>query len=227
MKNEIKTIIAFTLLFAVCAVAIIFDLNDITSDVYPTDDTKIMLYGESHGAKEYYDVELKLWKDCYADGLRDLFVELPYYSAEFLNVWMKETSNDLIDTWFEEISGTLSGNRFFYDFLCGIKSACPSTTFYGTDVGHQYDTTGARYLKYLEDNGRKSSENYRLAEECIAQGKEYYESNASYDGKSELREAFMVANFKAAYLRQGSGKVMGYTVRTTPILATQTLWRGV
>ncbi len=209
MKNEIKTIIAFTLLFAVCAVAIIFDLNDITSDVYPTDDTKIMLYGESHGAKEYYDVELKLWKDCYADGLRDLFVELPYYSAEFLNVWMKETSNDLIDTWFEEISGTLSGNRFFYDFLCGIKSACPSTTFYGTDVGHQYDTTGARYLKYLEDNGRKSSENYRLAEECIAQGKEYYESNASYDGKSELREAFMVANFKAAYLRQGSGKVMG------------------
>lgn len=122
---------------------------------------------------------------------------------------MKETSNDILDTWFEEISGTLSGNRFFYDFLCEIKSGCPNTTFYGTDVGHQYDTTGARYLKYLEDNGQKSSKNYALAEECIAQGKSYYESEASYDGKSELRESFMVANFKAAYLRQGGGKIMG------------------
>lgn len=125
MKNKIKTIIAFALLFTVCAVEIVFDLNDKTNDVYPTDDTKIMLYGESHGAKEYYDVELKLWKDCYADGLRDLFVELPYYSAEFLNVWMKETSNDLLDTWFEEISGTLSGNRFFLRFSLRDKVGLP------------------------------------------------------------------------------------------------------
>ena len=43
----------------------------------------------------YYDIELDLWKDYYAEGCRDLFVELPYYSAEFLNVWMKEDNRVL------------------------------------------------------------------------------------------------------------------------------------
>ncbi len=209
MKNKIKTIIAFTLLSAVCFVAIFFDYNDKSNDVYPTDDTKIMLYGESHGAKEYYDVESSLWKDCYNDGLRDLFMELPYYSTAFLNIWMKEDTNALLDVWFEEINGTLSGNAFFYDFFCEIKETCPETVFYGTDVGHQGETTGARYLRYLEESGQTASENYRLAEECIAQGKAYYESDERHDGFSEIREAYMVSNFEAAYHRQGGGKIMG------------------
>lgn len=209
MKNKIKTIIAFTLLLAVCLVAIFFDFNDKSNDVYPTDDTKIMLYGEAHGAKEYYDVELSLWQDCYDEGCRDLFMELPYYSAEFLNIWMKEKTNDLLDVWFEEIGGTLSGNEFFYDFFCEIKETCSETVFYGTDVGHQFDTTGARYLNFLEENGLKDSENYELAEDCIKQGKEYYESDERHDGGSEIREAYMVSNFKAAYNRQGGGKIMG------------------
>lgn len=209
MKNKVKTIIAFILLFAVCFVAIIFDLNDGSTDVYPNESTKIMLYGESHGAKEYYDVELKLWQGCYEDGCRDLFVELPYYSAEFLNIWMTEESNDLLDVWFEEIGGTLSGNEYYYNFLLEIKETCPETVFYGTDVGHQFDTTGVRYLKYLEEQGLKNSENYALAEECIRQGKEYYESDTNRNGVSDIREAYMISNFKAAYERQGGGKIMG------------------
>lgn len=209
MKNTLKTVIAFTLLFAVCAVAVILDLRDKTNDLYPTDDTKIMLYGESHGSKEYYNVELQLWQESYGDGLRDLFLELPYYSAEFLNVWMREDTNALLDTWFEEISGTLSGNEYYYDFFCAIKESCPETVFCGTDVGHQFDTTGARYLRYLEENGSKKSENYRLAEDCIKQGKEYYEDREDNGGISELREAYMVSNFKSAYARQGGGKIMG------------------
>lgn len=209
MKNKIKTIIAFTLLFAVCAVAIILDLNDKSNDVYPTSKTKIMLYGESHGAKEYYDAEIELWQGFYKDGLRDFFIELPYYSAEFLNVWMKEAGNALLDTWFEEINGTLSGNGYYYDFFCQIKKNYPETVFYGTDVGHQFDTTGVRYLKYLEDNGLKDSENYELAEDCIEQGKEFYLNREDNGGVSELRESYMVSNFKNAYARQGGGKIMG------------------
>ncbi len=209
MKIKVKTIIAFTLLFVISLVAVILDLNDKSNDVYPADDTKIMLYGESHGSKAYYDVELQLWQDFYEDGLRDFFIELPYYTAEFLNVWMKEDTNVLLDTWFEEISGTLSGNKYYYDFFCQIKKTCPETVFYGTDVGHQFDTTGARYLKYLEDNGLKDSENYQRSEDCIKQGKEFYENREDSSGVSELREAYMVSNFKNAYARQGGGKIMG------------------
>ncbi len=209
MKNKIKTIIAFTLLLAVCTVAVMLDLSDTKSEVYPTDDTKIMLYGESHGAKAYYDAELNLWQGYYKDGCRDLFVELPYYSAEFLNIWMKEESNDLLDGWFEEINGTLSGNEYYYNFFCQIKKTCPDTVFYGTDIGHQFDTTGARYLAYLEEHGLKNSENYALAEDCIMQGKNFYANREDSSGVSEEREAYMVSNFKAAYRRQGEGRIMG------------------
>ena len=33
---------------------------DRNRDVYPTENTKIRLYGEAHGAKEYYDIEVAL-----------------------------------------------------------------------------------------------------------------------------------------------------------------------
>lgn len=208
-KNKLKTVIALVLLSAVCIFSVILDLNDAGTDVYPDDDTRIMLYGETHGVKEYYDIEFELWKSFYDEGCRDLFVELPYYSAEFLNIWMKEDSNELLDIWFDEIDGTLSGNEYYYDFLQDIKEACPETVFYGTDVGHQFDTTGARYLKYLEDNGLEDSENYALAEDCIKQGIEYYEDDERNDLGSELREAYMMSDFKAAYERQGGGRIMG------------------
>ena len=71
------TIAAFSTLIAVIAASFILGGFDKTDDIYPTDDTQIRLYGESHGKKAYYDKELALWKECYDDGCRDLFVELP------------------------------------------------------------------------------------------------------------------------------------------------------
>lgn len=208
-NDKLKTAIAFVLLFAVCIVAITLDLKDNGGDVYPNGDTEIMLYGEAHGVEEYYDAEFKLWKGYYDDGCRNLFVELPYYSAEFLNVWMKESSDELLDVWFDEIKGTLSGNEYYYNFLKSIKENCPETVFYGTDIGHQSRTTGARYLKYLEEDGLKESENYTLTEECMRQYKEYYESDETHDGVSDVREEYMISNFKAAYERCGGGWIMG------------------
>ncbi len=206
-KEKNRTVIAFTALCLLMIAGFVLAGTDRTNDVYPTEDTMIRLYGESHGYKPYYDIELELWKERYALGYRNLFVELPYYSAEFLNVWMGEGSDEVLDRFFEDIQGTLSGNESNKTFFRDIKRFCPETVFFGTDVGHQYDTTGARYLRYLEDKGQKDSVQYDLAEECIRQGKEYALVHTD-SGISPVREAYMVSNFIEAYDRCG-GKIMG------------------
>ena len=209
MKEKIGTVVFFLLLAVSAAAGILLTMIDKPDDVYPGDNTMIMLYGERHGEKVYYDAEFELWKGFYDEGCRNLFVELPYYSAEFLNIWMKENSDSTLDKWFEEIAGTASSNEYYRSFFHSIKEQCPETVFFGTDVGHQADTTGARYLAYLEENGLAGSENYRLAQECILQGKEYKADENAHDGMSVVREAYMVSNFIDAYTRCGGGKVMG------------------
>ncbi len=179
------------------------------TDPRPGRATKILLCGETHGEKEQYDIELALWQDHYAAGCRALFLELAYYSAAFLNVWMQEDTDAMLDIWFGEIHGTLAANDFYYAFLQEIKASCPETVFYGTDVGHQYATTGARYLTYLSEHGMQDSEEYRLASACIQQGQAYYADGDRHDGISDVQEAYMVANFHAAYRRAGGGRILG------------------
>lgn len=212
MKNKrsiIKTVIAFGLVLAAALTGLILDRTEQSADVLPNENTRIYLYGEAHGYKKCYDAELEEWRSFYDEGCRDLFVELPYYSAELLNVWMRSDSDELLDRWFEEIKGTLSGNEDYKDFFREIKKYCPDTVFYGTDVGHQLDTTGARYLKYLEENGLAASENYALAKACIRQGQEYRNEDTEHNGVSALRENYMASNFIDAYTRCGGGKIMG------------------
>ena len=48
----------------------------------------IYLYGEEHSNRECLTKELELWGELYSEGVRDLFVELPCYTAEYLNLWM-------------------------------------------------------------------------------------------------------------------------------------------
>lgn len=208
MKGKLKTIVALGLVGLAVLAGIVLDGLDQPKDTFPTEDTAIRLYGEAHGFEEYYDIELQLWQERYGQGDRDLFVELPYYSAEFLNLWMKEDGDELLDQFFEEIRGTLSGNEYSKAFYRAIKATCPETLFYGTDVGHQYKTTGARYLRYLEDRGLADSENYALAEACIQQG-EAYASVRTESGISPVREEFMIDNFVDAYARCGQGRIMG------------------
>ena len=56
---------------------------------------RLYLYGEFHANDELLQRELALWKGYYAGGMRDLFVELPYYTAQYLNRWM-QADNDRI-----------------------------------------------------------------------------------------------------------------------------------
>ena len=128
-KARVKTISAFGIVLLLVVTGLLLDHFDQTTDVFPNENTVISLYGEAHGFKRYYDIEFEAWSKYYDEGYRNLFVELPYYSAEFLNEWMKADSDELIDLFFEEIQGTQSGNESYYEFFHEIKERCPETIF--------------------------------------------------------------------------------------------------
>lgn len=75
--------------------------NKTKSDASVTTSTpsgQIYLYGESHGVEEILNKEVELWCDYYHnENMRHLFIEMPYYTAEFLNIWMQSDSNDILD----------------------------------------------------------------------------------------------------------------------------------
>lgn len=144
---------------------------------------RLYLYGEFHANDELLQRELALWKDYYAGGMRDLFVELPYYTAQYLNRWMQADNDRILMEVYTDWKGSASYHQNVLDFYRGIKEACPETVFHGTDVGHQYGSTGYRYLKLLRSEGKRDTEEYRLASENIDQGLEFYRTQ---DG--EFRE---------------------------------------
>lgn len=191
---------------------------------------QIYLYGEGHGVPEYIDKEFELWNQYYhEEGMRHLFVEYPYYAAELLNLWMEAEDDTLLWQWFGETSGTAGAVQETWEFLKRIKAECPETVFHGTDVGHQYQTTGARYLAYLEEQGLADSEQYARAQEVMEQGKYYYENSDNI-----YRENTMAENFLAEYAALNGEDVMGiygtahvdpeardYYTQTVPSMARQ------
>ena len=209
MKKNIKSIIVFGIIIVLAIVIEILHEVDVKnsglSDYTPEEKTRIHLYGETHGIPEFYDQELEIWKTYYQKGNRDLFVELPYYTAEFLNVWMQADDDEILNQIYEDIEGTADHVEAFLSFYKNIKDNYPDTVFHGTDVGHQYNVTGARYLEYLETVGLKESEQYELASECIEQGKQYQGKDAT----DSYRERKMVENFCSAYDRIGRKDIMG------------------
>lgn len=191
---------------------------------------QIYLYGEGHGVPEYIDEEFELWSQYYhEEGMRHLFVEYPYYAAELLNLWMDAEDDTILWQWFGDIAGTQGAVQETWEFLKRIKAECPETVFHGTDVGHQYQTTGERYLAYLEEQGLADSEQYARAQEVMEQGKYYYDNS---DGP--YRENMLVENFITEYAALNGEDVMGiygtahvdpeardYSTQTVPSMARQ------
>jgi len=165
---------------------------------------EIVLYGESHGVKKILDKENELWKDYYQKGYRHLFIELAYYTAEYLNAWMKDDTDRILDELYADWKGTAAYNPDTYAFYKKIKQECPDTIFHGTDVGHQYDTTGKRFLLELEANNLTETENYELAIEAVKQGEKYYKSR-----NDVYRENSMVANFIRESERVADSNIVG------------------
>ena len=86
------------------------------------------------------------------------------------------------------------------NFLKQIKERYPETVFHGTDVGHTWKSTGARYLAYLEANGQNDTAEYQRVLENIEQGKTYYATRQTdSDAADAYRENKMVENFERSY----------------------------
>jgi len=170
----------------------------------PKSSGVIYLYGEEHGKEKILNKELELWGEHYKQGMRHLFREAPYYSAEFLNIWMQSDSDEILDEIYDDLARTPAHNPYFKDFYKTIKSQYPETIFHGTDVGHQYDTTGERYLEYLRNNNLEDSEQYLLTKDAIRQGKFFYQ----YDDHT-YRENMMTENFIREFDKLDGENVMG------------------
>lgn len=190
---------------------------------------QIYLYGEEHSSEKILEKEFELWSAYYDDGIRDLFVELPYYTAEYMNLWMQSDNDSILDSLYQDWEGTAVHSGEVLDFYKQIKQECPDTIFHGTDVGHQYNTTGKRFLEYLESNGQKDSEIYKLVQENIKQGKYYYKHSDNI-----YRENMMVENFVREIKNLDGVDVMGiygsahigleamdYATNTVPCMANQ------
>ena len=175
----------------------------------PLREGQIYLYGEWHGEQAVLNKELELWQGYYDQGARDLFIEMPYYTAEFLNIWMQEPDDAILDQIYDDWRGTLSHTPEVRDFYRAIKASCPETVFHGTDVGHQADTTGARYLERLTAEGRQDSREYAAAETCIQQGNAYYKDIGSAEAEA-YRENTLAENFAAARDALADVPVVGF-----------------
>lgn len=167
----------------------------------------IYLYGEQHGFKKILDKEFALWNTYYKKGLRNLFLELPYYTAEYLNIWLQENNNHILEGIYNDWKGTAFYNQDTFDFFIRIKQFCPATIFHGTDVGHQYHSTGKRFLHYLESKNLKNSPMYMRTQEIIKQGTVYYTENNPK--KMIYRENMMVANFIHELTKINNSDIMG------------------
>lgn len=167
----------------------------------------IYLFGEVHGAEKVLDKEFALWYDYYHnEGMRHLFIEYSYFTAEFLNVWILSDSDDILEAVYQDWAGTASHVPYIKEFYKKIKSQCPETIFHGTDVGHQYDTTGKRFLKYLEENGMEDTDQYLLVQKAIEQGKFYYSRKSRSD---VYRENTMTENFIREFDKLNGESIMG------------------
>ena len=161
---------------------------------------QIHLYGERHGDEALLKRELTLWQNAYAQGQRHLFLELPYYTAQYLNQWMASPSDALLEAVYQDWAGTASYQPQVKSFYQAIKSACPETVFHGVDVGHQYHTTGRRYLA----ESKPGSPDYLAAQACIRQGEIYYQT-----GDGQYRENCLAENLIAAQEPLGGEAVTG------------------
>lgn len=166
---------------------------------------QIYLYGEHHGVEKILVKELEIWGEHYQnENMRHLFIEFPYYTAELLNLWMHSDSDEILDEIYNDWEGTQSKNPYVKEFYKKIKILYPETIFHGTDVGHQHETTGQRFLKYLQENDLKNTEHYLLTQEAIVQGSYYYKHSAD-----AYRENKMAENFIREFDKLKDENVMG------------------
>jgi len=89
MKKTIVCLLALCLLFSGCASRETAQPPETPTEPIPVHSKgQIWLYGENHSDPKCLKKELEIWGTFYAEGMRDLFIEMPFYTAELLNEWM-------------------------------------------------------------------------------------------------------------------------------------------
>jgi len=194
-KKQLLALIAALALLLILTLALVLFLTSHRNNGQTTGNPhsgQIFLYGEEHAVKSLLEKEAEQWSEYYHNnGMRDLFVELPSYTADYLNLWMQSADDEIIGQLYQDREGTAIHTEEVLNFYKQIKSECPETIFHGTDVGHQYDTTGKRYLEFLASSGLTQSEVYRLTQETIEQGKHYYQYQDNVYRENKMTENFI------------------------------------
>lgn len=171
---------------------------------------EIYLYGEGEDlTSEVLEKELELWGEYYLkEDMRHLFLELPYFTGEFLNFWMESDNDSILEEVYKDWINADMYNPELKEFYKTIKKEYPETIFHGTDIGHQYYSTGERFIKYLEKNNLENTEKYTLAQEVIRQG-EYYYKDYNKQLYYDYGENKMVENFIREFDKLNDENIMG------------------
>lgn len=104
------------------------------ASVQKKSDTRIYLLGEAHGSPAIMKFEEEQWENCYANGMRHLFIEFDYWTAKLLNVWMHEESDEILLVIYDSTEGNQIHIPEFLEFYRNIKANCPETVFHGIDI---------------------------------------------------------------------------------------------
>ena len=74
---------------------------------------RIYLYGETHADPDCLEQELAAWDGYYHElGMRDLLIEVPSYTAQFMNLWMKTGQMGSAD--WDETQQTIEQGKQYY-----------------------------------------------------------------------------------------------------------------
>lgn len=206
MKRKLCSAVAAALIVIAIAAAGICYITKQKSEAVG----EIYLYGEQHSNEAIIEMELQSWQQHYAEGVRDLFLELPYADGLLLNEWIQAEDDTILDDLFVGWNGTSGATLQSKNFFKAIKKTCPETVFHATDVGHDYNTNSGDYLARLEAEGKRDTDEYRLVKENIEQAEHYYELyTTNQKGASTYREEMMVANFQRIYGELNGTDIMG------------------
>ena len=204
LKNILSIILIAVLLLMGCSPMGVLEVNSskLQAGIY--------LCAELHSEQNCLDKELQRWGKFYEKGARHLFIEDSYSGAQLLNIWMHEDNDDILKQIWEDTKGTQGCSQVSYDFYKTIKRDYPETIFHGTDIGHQYATTGARYVKKLEEEGKEDTEEYRITVENNESGKKFYDlGNYETIESANYREQKMVEYFIREYEALSGEFIMG------------------
>ena len=64
---------------------------------------RIFMFGEMHGSQATMQRQLEIWGDFYHNyGMRHLFIEMSFFGAEFLNMWMQQDDDSILYQLFDD-----------------------------------------------------------------------------------------------------------------------------